>query len=173
MIDEKLEAPKDSPNSSPDMGIVKAWMRQAEPHVVVEQQRLIMECVLASLPPDIVNDEAAQANILGGLLDGRLQVWGITGQTASGKLAPLGVGTTEIVTDKWSGAKKLLIFSLFAPFDVIPPAEYKNLFDTLAVYAKAQGCAKIELFTRNDAILRRARSLNFDTENRYCSVEIS
>ena len=178
MTDVKLEEPKELQKVSepieeiafPQVDAFKLVL--VAPQQVIQYIDFILESVLASLPPDVRLDDISTMNVKGGILDGSLQVWAITGvMPEGGPPRPVGIGTTRISIDPYTNTKYLLVFSLYY-YAVLRPSCYQDFWQVIYNYAKSQGCVRIDMFTENPVVLERAKAVGMNTSMHYCTKEV-
>ena len=165
--DTSVESKVKSPEPTPFLKVT-AWRASImKPEHVAEFMPLILETVLASLPPSERVDPVMKANITGAIVDGRLQVWGILGKMAdTGQWRPVGYGTTGLIPDELTQKKTCLIYTLFS-YAEMDDSVYVDFWKVITDYARDQGCAKVALYSNNARILSMAESVGMSTEFRF------
>ena len=110
-------------------------------------------------------EENTMVKILESLMIGTLTGWLIQSQDGS---ELLGMGTTNIVRDEHSGAKTLIIYTLYSVSPKPVASEiWVDGFDTIIRYAKAEGCTSIGAFTQESNVVALASSMNADVSTTY------
>ncbi|KKM13804.1 hypothetical protein LCGC14_1712510 [marine sediment metagenome] len=166
--DTSVELKPTSPTDSDKFPVITEWrLRLMTGAHISEFMPIILETILASLPPHEKENPILRANISGALVDGRVQVWGILGKVQdTNQWRPIGYMTTAIRPDELTGKSTLLIYTMFS-FGVISDAAYTGFNSVLVDYAKEQGCAKLALFTSNARVIKMTQRQGWDTDWRF------
>jgi len=112
----------------------------------------ISEALSLSFPPTVEHKDNSVSNILQALIDGRMQCWM---EVQEGKA--LGIVTTAIVEEPFSGTCNLLIYSFFSHNMIAD--QWRDGLNTVREYAKSRKCYKIIAFVDKDRVATIAEKL--------------
>lgn len=121
-----------------------------------------------ALPPILKGEGDRTNKILESMLVGNAQCW-VSVNRDSKKMD--GVITTAVVEDMLSGAKSLMLYTIYVD-GVSMASSWKEGFETLSKFAKSQGCNRLVGFTKERRILERAKLFGIDTSFTLCVVEV-
>ena len=114
--------------------------------------------LIESVPPTVGESEDFLNNILRSLLDGSMLAW-VAWDWADDeqeKVTLYAVSVTQILREKLSDVKTILIYSIFG-FRHIPNEIWVDAFTTLSKYGLANGCSRVACYTKNPQIVKLAR----------------
>ena len=104
------------------------------------------------------------------LLNGEMQCW-VSCRKEEGHLVVEGVITTQIVEDRFSGSRALLIYSLFGKgMDRL--GTWEDCFHTLSTFARGHRCDKIIAYTNVRSLIGLVERLGGDASRRFVSIPI-
>lgn len=113
-----------------------------------------------SCPSDTVLTADGLNKYLIALMSGTLQCWFCT-ERIDDRSDYYGNLITKIQTDEITGAKTLLLASLYM-FKTAPDHIWEDAHRALIDFGRANDCKKIIAYTTNPAVLRRGTSFNFN-----------
>jgi len=129
---------------------------------------VIKEGVLASLPAQPKDPEAAMNAILSSILQDMMQCWAITPKHST---EMLGTGTTRIVVDEFTGERSLLLYSIHA-HTKIPNDVWIDNYVQMAQYAVSRKCVRVYCYTTNDYIVKQALKHGADSSQTLLSFPL-
>jgi len=132
----------------------------------------ISEGISRSLPPFTKYTKDRMSSILKCLMEDTLHCWVLT-QYDSVKNTTImyAIVTTEFTVDTVTITKNLTIFSLYA-LQPVPEQMWKDGFDTLAKFAKANHCNQILAFSDIPQVINIVNKLGGDTSTTLIKMEI-
>jgi len=142
---------------------------------ISEQWDLIKVALEKSLPPIIEGSANRITNIFNSLLLGELQCWIgnmiVVNSEQQNELVPYGVLITEIITDRCSDVRNILIYAIYSA-QGIPNGEYQEGYNTIKTFAKANGCCRIMAYTNSKAILNIVQAFGGATDFHFVTLPI-
>lgn len=84
---------------------------------------------------------------------------------------PIGVALTTIREDKILGWREMIIYAA-AGFRDISNNEWMGCYDKMKLHAKSQGCTHISFYTHVNRLLRLAKAMGADPEQRYVQIPL-
>jgi hypothetical protein len=98
--------------------------------------------IMSALPPTADYSDIGALEIQKKLLDGRMQMWSYIND--NNELTAM--VSTILLADSGTGDKHLLIYSLYV-FGYLPEDAWKEGWETLAIWARGQGCGRLVAYT--------------------------
>ena len=130
----------------------------------------ISEAISKSLPPFITYDKEGMLVILNSLMSGIMHCW-LLHEIEGDKITLYAIATTEFSIDPASRTKSLLIFSLYG-LQPTPIESWKDSYETLRLYAKANGCSSILAFSDVPEVLNIVGKMGGDINTRLITLEV-
>lgn len=130
---------------------------------------VIKYAVEQSLPPIVGENPNKMENILMSALDGSIDVWASYTKDKENKRFE-GVVLTEILFDRPSRTKNLLIYCLYGYEEVDKSSWTKGLL-AVAKYAASRGCNQIIAYSDSPYIINLAKGLG--AEAKYTFIEFN
>jgi len=140
---------------------------QLLPRDITRHWEGISEAISKSLPPITSLSKDRMTVILKSLIAGTMQCWIL--HRPDGMYV---VATTEFAVDPGSKTKNLLIFSIFG-LRQVPQELWKEGYEGLRRFAKANGCESIIAFTDVPAVVSLVEGLGGDTKTRLLVMGVS
>ena len=140
------------------------------PDQIAEKWDLIKRGVEIAVPPTVSSSPRVINNILMGLLEGSAQCW-VEYEVESKKNVVYGFVITTIMEDFLSGARNLLLYSLFGA-KPLEDAIWVRGLETMRKYAKANGCEKVVAYSNVERIEEVVKSLGGKVEWKFISFPV-
>lgn len=144
------------------------------PDQVASYWEVIWPAIEGALPPTASEDGGERKNwILSRLLSDRMQCWALIERSKDGDQIIYGIGTTTITEEMCSGARDVLLYSVYA-FPGLRKDHLIDAFSAISKWAKSQGCKRLVGYSSNPEWMKTAEkfgttfttygslSLNFD-----------
>jgi len=141
-------------------------LQRIAPEQVNEIWGDIAELVRRTFPPYADDTEAELNNVLAEILAHRMQCW--VGQFRG---YFTGVVLTEIFTDTASGTRSLVIYAL-SLVRGMSDEEWQSCMDSVLTFARRNNCTKITSLTRLPEVVKRAKSLGWNTDTTFMFKEV-
>lgn len=126
---------------------------QLRPKDITKHWEGISEAISKSLPPITTASAERMTFILRSLLVEVMQCWVLCKPNVGKDTTDIyAIATTEYAIDPGSGTRNLLIFSLYS-LQKIPQELWKDGYETLQKFAKANNCESIIAFTDVPAVI--------------------
>jgi hypothetical protein len=120
---------------------------------------VIKYAVEQSLPPVVGEHPDKMNRILTSMLCGKLDVWALYDSDSKKFEAIL---VTSFGGDENSNTKHLLLYCLYG-YSHISNGRWKEGYNTLVEYAKANDCSRIVSYSNSDKVIEMAKSFGADT----------
>lgn len=143
---------------------------RVQPKKLAEHWAFIKLAIASATPPNVELSEELMLRILCQLLAGKMQVW-VANRKDVFPAKAIALLTTSLVEDEVTGARTLLIFSLYG-WEPISEDEYRQGLETLAIFAKAENCTCIAFYTIDPNVIKMAEAVGFMTEFRYGVIRL-
>ena len=117
------------------------------PEQVLKGWDLIRPMITATLPPSLRVNTGGMANILQSILMEQAQFWVSYRREGDGK--PVFILLTSIMQDPVSGARYLLIYSMYGLVD-LTPEDYISGLETIKDFAASEKCNEVIAYIEDD-----------------------
>ena len=132
---------------------------------------VIRYAIEQSLPPVAGEDPNKMQNILMAALEGTIDVWA-SYTRGNGVNKFEGIVLTEILFDKPSRTKNLLIYCLYG-YDDVDSRSWMNGLRTLLKYAASKGCSQIVAYTEVPYIIDLVNKLGGESRYTFISFDVN
>jgi hypothetical protein len=132
---------------------------------------IIKYAVDQSVPPIAGEHPNRLNNILMSALDGSIDVWASVDKSRGGNRFE-GVVLTEILFDRPSKTKNLLIYCLYG-YDDVDKHSWMTGLKTIVKYAASKGCNQIVAYTEVPYIIELVKNLGGDTKFTFISFNVN
>jgi len=146
-------------------------MNQLLPDQISKFWDIIKYAIEQSTPPIVSESPNKMNNILMAALSGDIDVW-VSYEREEGKVKFNGVVLTEILFDKPSRTKNLLIYCLYG-YEKISEDSWKHVVLALLKYAKSKGCNQVVAYTKVPYIIKVVKSLGGEADYTFCAFDTS
>ena len=133
---------------------------QLLPEQSMEYWEYIKDCIGQSLPPHIELTDDVLISIQENILTGALQCW-LAAEDILHPLLSYGLMTTEVVTERVTGTRNLLIFTVTVT-DSHPKDMWAYCLEKMRIYARNRNCDSIIAYSDNDRMIEIAKHIGAD-----------
>jgi len=141
-------------------------LTQLTPQQIEAHWDELKEGIRSSLPPTARSDDEGMLTVYTGLMSDALQGWVLIDDTSK---EIVGVLTTAVLTEFGSGAKFLLIYSLYGHQAILSQTWQSMLVD-LSLFAESKKCLKIVAYTIHKGLFSMVQKRLPDAEEQHCII---
>jgi len=127
---------------------------------------LIQETIRESIPD---SDSISMEVVLSNLLSGVMQCWILCAPNQAHVVRAMAI--TSLIDDPVSGTRDCLMFAALA-FVPVSDAVWMRAHSDIMQFAISNNCDRLTTFTKDKRILDILSTLNYNTEYRFCSLEL-
>jgi len=146
-------------------------MNQLLPDQISKFWDIIKYAIEQSTPPIIGEAPNKMNNILMAALSGDIDVWASYDKEEKGTKFN-GIILTEILFDKPSGTKNLLIYCLYG-YENVDEESWKQGILALLKYAKNKGCNQVVAYTDVPYMVKVTKALGGEAKYTFCTFDTS
>jgi len=142
-----------------------------EPEAVARQWAVISESITRSLPPITTNDPKYLTNIMKSIMLKKTHCW-VSTRVENENVMVYGIVVTTITNDPATGAKALLIYSVYS-FTNTPQELWLEGIKVLKEFARGNNCIKILGFTDKPSLLSYYKAMGANVDTHLIQVEVT
>lgn len=137
---------------------------------VTERWEHLRSYIMDALPPFAKANVYTEMSILRAILTDHLKVWTVYEETEESAIE-YAIVTTQVMIDKISYSKNLLIYSLYGAQE-IPDYLWHDSLAKLRGYAKTEGCVQILAYTARPALVKLAHEMGAEELQALIAFEV-